>query len=333
MGHHLLADILLRVKELEDGDRRAHRLLEGVVEECEFADRVVKLEEGNDEDHKGLHRHAAGNDLHAADVEQQGNGDGADDVHQRGTDGLDADRPQVGAEQAPGSFLEAQNLPEFRGEGLHDAVAGNGFVEDVLDFSHAVLAGAGADSDGAADFASRGDDNRNEKQKGPTEASAKADDDGDSEEEGEGLLEEFAKDGTHGGLHTLHVIDEGGEDGAGGVLVEEAGGAAQDGFVEVIAEVGNAAVAGVVDQVGAQVVADALENGGADESDGNDGPGIVEVRRDDGEEIKLVAWRQVGEEGVAARVGAGIENGAQDGAENEKAERLKHAHGGEQHDA
>ena len=81
----------------------------------------------------------------AADREQRGDGDGADDIHQGRTDGLDADAAQVSAEEAAGSFLEAEDLPDFSGEGFDDAIAGDGFVQDVLDFGDAVLAGAGAD--------------------------------------------------------------------------------------------------------------------------------------------------------------------------------------------
>ena len=41
--------IVLGVEEGEDGRRCAHGLLEAVVEGCEFADRIVELEEGDDE--------------------------------------------------------------------------------------------------------------------------------------------------------------------------------------------------------------------------------------------------------------------------------------------
>ena len=54
-----------------------------------------------------------------------------------------------------GGLLEAQNLPQLGVEGLHDAIAGDGFVEDVLNLGELVLAGAGAGAHFAADLARR----------------------------------------------------------------------------------------------------------------------------------------------------------------------------------
>ena len=49
---------------------------------------------------------------------------------------------QVGAEEAAGGLLEAQHLPKLHVEGFDDAVAGDGFVQDVLDLGELVLAAA-----------------------------------------------------------------------------------------------------------------------------------------------------------------------------------------------
>ena len=65
----------------------------------------------------------------------------------RRTDGLDAHAAQVGAEQPLGGLLETQYLPQFGVECLDDAVAGDGFVENVLNFGKLVLAGSGAGAD------------------------------------------------------------------------------------------------------------------------------------------------------------------------------------------
>ena len=67
----------------------------------------------------------------------------ADGVHQRRTDGLNAHAAEIGAKKTGSRFLEAQNLPQFRVEGLDDAIAGNRFMQDVLNLGQLVLPGAG----------------------------------------------------------------------------------------------------------------------------------------------------------------------------------------------
>jgi len=84
--------------------------------------------------------------------------DGADGIHQRRADGLDAHVAQIGAEEATRGCLEAHHLPDFGVEGLHDAIAGHGFVQDVLDLGQLVLTGACAGAYFPADLARGGDD-------------------------------------------------------------------------------------------------------------------------------------------------------------------------------
>ncbi len=71
------------------------------------------------------------------------------------------------------------------------------------------------------------------------------------------------------------------------MLLKEGDGAAQDGFVEVVAQVGDHAEAGVVGEIGSSVVADTLECRGGDEEEGDDGPVIVEVRGDEALEVNM----------------------------------------------
>ena len=90
-------------------------------------------------------------DAVATQQDQQRDGDRAEDVHHRRADGCGADGAQVGAEQAPGSLAEAARLPRFHAERLHDAHAGDGFVQDVLDLGQLVLTLASGAADPAPD--------------------------------------------------------------------------------------------------------------------------------------------------------------------------------------
>ena len=130
---------------------------------------------------------------------------------------------EVGAEQAAGRFLEAQNLPQFGVEGLDNAVAGDGFMQNVLYLGKLVLPGAGALADGAANAARRSNHDRDKEQQCPTETASQRNDKGHGGKEGEELLQELADNGADRGLHFVHIVNERGKDGARGVLVKEAG--------------------------------------------------------------------------------------------------------------
>ena len=89
----------------------------------------------------------------AAQQQQQRNGDRAKYIHQRRTDGGRRHRTQIGAEQPLRRGAEARNLPGLHAEGFDDAVAGDGFVQNVLDVGQLVLAAPRGGAHPAADLA------------------------------------------------------------------------------------------------------------------------------------------------------------------------------------
>ncbi len=109
------------------------------------------------------------------------------------------------------------------------------------------------------------------------------------------------------------------------MLLEEGGGAAQDGVVEVVAEVGDHAEAGVIDQVCAEVIAQAFDDSGDDQRVADDGEGVVEMRGDQSVEVeRAVELRNVEAEGVV--VGrAGLENLVENLTDEQDAERGEEA--------
>src|SRR5580698_8934029 len=94
--------------------------------------------------------------------QEHSNGNGADGVHERRTDGLNAYAAQIGAKQPLGRFSEAKNLPQLSVEGLYDAVAGDSLMQDVLNLGELVLAGPSARAYFPTDLARGRDDHRNE---------------------------------------------------------------------------------------------------------------------------------------------------------------------------
>ena len=139
----LFLDVVLRVHEPKNLRGRAERLLEIVVEERKLAHRVVRLKTAMMNATKGSRRELAVSNLVAAQQQQQRNGDRAENIHQRRTDRRRCHRAQVGPEQPLRGLAEARDLPRFHAEGFHDAVAGDGFLKNVLDVGQFVLPARG----------------------------------------------------------------------------------------------------------------------------------------------------------------------------------------------
>ena len=186
--------------------------------------------------------------------DQHRNGDGAEDVHHGRAHGVGAHRAQVRLEQPAGGLAEALRLPRLHREGLHDADAGNGLLQDVLDVSDLVLAFARGGAHALADPPRRHDDEGNKDGEHPGKASAEQDDHGGGEQEGKELLQEFRHHGGNRVLHAVNVAHNRRQQCAGGVLLEERNRAPQGSRVELVAQVGNHAVAGIVGEVGAEVI-------------------------------------------------------------------------------
>ena len=132
-----------------------------------------------------------------------------------------ADRAQVGLEQAPGGFAEAPRLPGFHAERLHDAHAGDGFVQDVLDLGQLVLPLRVVLRTRCpmrrADISTNGTKMTSTQASRPPKRTTTT----RGEEEGEELLKKLRQHGRNGVLHALDVVDDRRQQRAGRVLLEE----------------------------------------------------------------------------------------------------------------
>ena len=92
------------------------------------------------------------------------------------------------------------------------------------------------------------------------------------------LLQEFRQHARHRVLHLLNIVDDGREQGAGGVLGEKGSRATKDGVIEIVAQVGDHSEPGVVDENSSDVIEDAFQHRGGHEGESDHGPRIVKVR-------------------------------------------------------
>ena len=123
-----------------------------------------------------------------------------------------------------------------------------------------------------------------------------------------------------------------GEHGARGVLLEERDRPAQDGLVEVVAKIGDHAEAGVVHEIGAAVVAEALDDRGDDEGKGDGSPVVMKVCGDKLPQIELVMGSWNFEEGDSAISGMRVENVIEDRLDKQQPEGFKQPDGGHEND-
>ena len=267
-------------------------------------------------------------DVLTAEEDEQRNGDGPEDVHHRGVDGEGADGAQIGFEQTPRCLTEASHLPGFHAEGLHNADAGDGFVQQVMDFGELVLPFASGGADPVSNPAGGQDDERHENNQDPGQPAAKSHYYDSGEKEGKKLLKKFGQHAGHGELHALHVIDDGRQQRAGGMLLKEANGAAQRGGVKFIAEIGNHAKAGIVGQIGATEIQHALQQCGGDQRKRDDGPYVVEVFGDEGLELDVTSHDGDGKQWKIASLRSGIQHLVEDGADEQQAEGIQQSYQG-----
>src|ERR1700677_498586 len=104
------------------------------------------------------------------------------------------------------------------------------------------------------------------------------------------------------------------------MLLKKGDGAPQDGVVQIVAQVGNHAEAGIVHQVGSAIIEDPLEQSRSDQGESDDRPFIVEVRW----HKQLQAYAEAGTEEENLPVGRiGAEHAFENAADQQEAEGVQ----------
>ena len=271
-------NLILIVHEVEDGRRGADRLLEIVVVGPESPDWVVHLEQRNDEGEERALGHGAVPDLVASHPQQRRNRDGSDEIHQGRCNRLGSHRPQVGPEQPFRRLAEAQQLPELHVESLHDAIAGDRLVQDVLNVGQLVLPAARGPAHVTSDPENgrRRDDTKHWQH--PGQLAPERDHDHHHAGQRAGLLQKIRQDRRRRVLNPFDVVDQRRQQGPRGVLLEERHRPAQDRLVQIVAHVGDHAEAGVIRQVGSGVVADALQQRCGNKGERDHAPVVLDMQ-------------------------------------------------------
>src|SRR5205807_7916011 len=113
---------------------------------------------------------------------------------------------QIGPEEISGRPEKAPALPSFHAEGLYNAIAGNGFVENILYFRELVLSFAGRVPYAQPNLPRGEDDEWNKDQKYPGQLASQGHHDQRCKNQGEKLLKELRHHRGERILNLLNVV-------------------------------------------------------------------------------------------------------------------------------
>src|SRR5262249_49145852 len=153
----------------------------------------VRLEQREDKSEEDAERHDAAMDLIARDENQHGNHDRAEQVHHRRGDDGSANPAHIFAKEAAGGFLELRDFKALHAEGFYDAIAGDGFLNDLAELTETRLAALGGATDFPAELTDGKDDERQENDRVKRHAPVESDDDSDEDDEREALAKEIGE--------------------------------------------------------------------------------------------------------------------------------------------
>src|SRR5208337_2162128 len=104
-------------------------------------------------------------------------------------------------------MAEAGNLPVLTAEGFDDTVAGDSFMQNVLNLGQLVLTASSRVAHTRTDLARRINDAGHEQQQYPRQAAPFNDNYRSGEDEGEELLQGLRQHSGHGILHALDIVN------------------------------------------------------------------------------------------------------------------------------
>ena len=266
----LVGDLRYNVEQGEDPGGGGHALLDRGVDPADPLDRLVGGDQGGEKGEEGAGGGVAVDDLVAAEPDDQGDGDAADELHQRVLHAAEAGVLDDDREEGADLVAEALALVLFAAEGLDDAVAGDGLVEDVGDVG-GLLLGPGAQlAEDPAELDDRVGGDRQDDEGEHRQLPVHVEDDAEEDDD----LEEVAQGADQGVgdrlLHQGDVGDDARDQGPGRHVVEERQRLAVDMLEDLDPQVADDRLADLFEEKVVEIVADALEEEDQDDDQRQD---------------------------------------------------------------
>src|SRR5579872_5178204 len=237
-------------------------------------------------------------------------------------------------EQLPRRLPEAQQFPELHVECLDDPVPRNRLVQNVLDFRQLVLAPACRPPHVPPDPPNRSGHNRHKDQQHPGHLPAQRNHHHDHARQRAQLLQEIRQHRRGRILHALNVVDQRRKQRARRVLLKERHRPPQDRLVEVVPHIGDHAEPGIVRQVRARVIANALQQRRRHKRKRNRRPVVVYPVRNEqfrtNIDVPPLAKLSQQRRRLRPRRRVGVQHVVEDRPDQQDPERIHQAHAGSQ---
>ena len=208
--------------------------------------------------------------------QKAGDGHGAKNFHERRRYGLGAHPTQTDPEQSARSVLELFDFKRLHGEGLNDANAREGLLQDVVQLPHLVLAAAAGSANVTSEFRRGKNHQWNQDHGDERQPPIIIKERPQQEHQAERLLQHVRRRLRNGKLNALDVAGDRRHQAARGVPGEEGDGLLDQLGIEKIAKVAHHRVADIIDEIGGKEFRNAFGQRYANDGDCHNIPNIVD---------------------------------------------------------
>src|ERR1700728_342505 len=308
-------------------------LKEKLVHVAEAFDWLVGLEERVGERYEQTHAHATGLDFAASEKQNERNHDGTEQIHDRRSGGERANPTHVFVQQLARGLTEFADFEAFHAEGLHDAIAGDRFLENLAQVREPRAAFFRRTADLATEFADRPHHQWNQDRGAQRHAPVDDQQNGDKRDQREALAEPFRKPIGKRVANLLDIGDHRGHHAPDRIVLEESDGLLDDLFVNLIANVGDDGKPHVLDQNAADIFANSFHERHQQERDCEYGPHVMKMARCKGVQIHHVAGEGNLEERQRLGSRMRIQNHVEGRTQRKSYQEFDHAHHRDQHNS
>jgi len=179
-------------------------------------------------------------------------------------------------------FAAARNFSDFKilhAKGLHHAVAGHGFLQDLIQFAELGLAAFHGAPDLPPQLADRPDHQRQKNTAAQSHSPINVEKDGEKGEEGKSLAKNFGEIFGERGARALHVVNDRGHHPSGRLLLEESNRLSNDFCVHFVSQIRQRAQPHKLHQRAAAKLRQRFHREHHQQRNGNDGPYVVNAVR------------------------------------------------------
>ncbi len=239
---------------------RSLRELKLLVHLADALQRHIRIKHGKKKGNKNSGGHQAMLDLIAGIQNEQRDNQGAQQIHDWPSGDRRANPAHIFAQQPLRRVFELEDFEVLHAEGLHDAVAAHGLLQDLAEVPKPALAVFRRAPNLLPQFSDRHNDQRYQNGCSKRHLPIEHDDDRHKHEQRETFLEEVSQVFRKSDARALHVVDRGGEQTARRIGLKETNRLANDLGVYLVPQPGDRSLSYVLNLRDAQILGDTFRD-------------------------------------------------------------------------